>query len=296
MDVELARTFLAVVETGSFVEAASRVFVTQSTVSMRIRSLEEQLGKPLFERSKSGATLTPAGIQFQKHALALVRVWQQARLEVSLPPGYHAALAVGGQYSLWDGFLLRWLSWMRGSAPEVALRAQVGFSNVLMQRLIDGTLDLGVMYTPQSRPGFEVEMLFEDELVLVSSEPNPAPKPGGGYMYVDWGPEFQADHGLNFPDLSTPGLYMELGSLGLKYLLENEASGYFPKRVVQDYLDTGSLKVVSSAPTFSYPAYVVYPSGGDQELYERVLMGLRATACQEIGDSRVENLADAPSQ
>lgn len=74
MDIELARTFLAVVETGSFVGAADRVHVTQSTVSMRIRSLEEQLGKPLFERGKTGASLTPAGVQFQRHALALVRV------------------------------------------------------------------------------------------------------------------------------------------------------------------------------------------------------------------------------
>ncbi len=282
MDIELARTFLAVVETGSFVGAADRVHVTQSTVSMRIRSLEEQLGKPLFERGKTGASLTPAGVQFQRHALALVRVWQQARLEVALPSGYRSALAVGGQYSLWDGFLIRWLSWMRSSAPEVAIRTQVGFSNLLMQRLVDGTLDLAIMYTPQSRPGFEVEMLFEEELVLVSSEPEPSARIGDNYIYVDWGPEFQADHSLNFPDISTPGLYMELGSLGLKYLLENEASGYFPKRVVQPYLTAGPLKIVASAPAFSYPAYVVHPTSFDPELRETVLTGLRETTALEL--------------
>ncbi|HMB47704.1 MAG TPA: LysR family transcriptional regulator [Afifellaceae bacterium] len=64
MDVTLARTFLAVVETGSFVEAARRVFVTQSTVSMRIKQLEQELGRKLFERSKGGARLTPSGAQF----------------------------------------------------------------------------------------------------------------------------------------------------------------------------------------------------------------------------------------
>ena len=74
MDIDQARTFLAVVETGSFVDAAKRVFVTQSTVSMRIKALEERLGKSLFARSKAGATMTPAGVQFQKHALAMVRV------------------------------------------------------------------------------------------------------------------------------------------------------------------------------------------------------------------------------
>ena len=58
MDITNIRTFLAVVETGSFVSAAERVHVTQSTVSMRIRSLEEQLGVKVFERNKSGASLT----------------------------------------------------------------------------------------------------------------------------------------------------------------------------------------------------------------------------------------------
>lgn len=278
MDIELARTFLAVVETGSFVEAAKRVFVTQSTVSMRIRSLENQLGKVLFERSKAGATMTPTGAQFHKHALAMVRVWEQARLEVSLPEGFQAALNVGGQYSLWDEFLLDWLHRMRATAPDIAIRTVLGFSDALMQRLIDGTLDIGVMYRPQSRPGFQVEPLFEDELVLVSSEPDPPSRPGNGYMYVDWGPEFRADHSLNFPDLATPGVYMELGSLGLKYLLAHQGSGYFPRRLVEPYLKTAKLQILSSAPVFSYPAYAVYASAAAQGPLSPALESLREVA------------------
>jgi len=278
MDVDLARTFLAVVETGSFVAAAERVFVTQSTVSMRIKALEDRLGKLLFERSKAGASLTPAGAQFHKHALAMVRVWEQARLEVALPEGYHDALTIGSPYSLWDGFVLEWLARMRARAPEIALRTLVGFSNVLMQRLVEGTLDIGVMYTPQSRPGFQVEMLFEEELVLVSSEPRPPKRPGKNYIYVDWGPEFRSDHGLNFPDLSTPGLYMELGSLSLKYLLQNRATGYFPRRLVAPHLKDGTLKRVAAAPVFHYPAYVVYPTEGDPHLLELVLKTMRQLA------------------
>ncbi len=281
MDIELARTFLAIVEAGSFVEAAERVYVTQSTVSIRIRSLEDQLGKKLFERTKAGATLTPAGAQFQKHALALVRIWQQARLEVSLPEGYQAALTVGGQYSLWQGFLLDWLARMRSTVPDVAIRTQMGTSVELMQRLVDGVLDLGVMYTPQSRPGFEVELLFEDELVLVSSEPRRSSKHNRNYMYIDWGPEFRADHSLNFPDLSTPGLYMELGSLGLNYLLENRASGYFPKRLVVPYLENGTLTLVSRAPVFHYPAYAVYPAEEDGQIMENVLKNLKRIAAKQ---------------
>jgi len=283
MDVELARTFVAVVESGSFVEAANRVYVTQSTVSMRIKALEERLGRTLFERGKAGVKMTPAGLQFHKHALALVRVWEQARLEVALPVGYQAALTVGGQYSLWDGFLLNWVGRMRADAPDIALRTQAGFSNLLMQHLVEGTLDIGVMYTPASRPGFEVELLFEEELVFVSSEFHPSQRPDKNYIYVDWGPEFRADHSLNFPDLSTPGLYMELGSLSLKYLLDSKGSGYFPRRLVEPHLSAGTLKLVPDAPVFHYPAYVVYPAQGDSLLLKRALKAMRNLAADCSG-------------
>ncbi|MDA1100931.1 MAG: LysR family transcriptional regulator [Proteobacteria bacterium] len=285
MDIELARTFLAVIETGSFIEAAGRVHVTQSTVSMRIKSLEEQLGKTLFIRSKAGATLTQAGAQFQRHAQALVRVWQQARLDVSLPPGYEAVLTVGGQYSLWDGYLMRWLPWMRRNAPEVALRAQLTPSTALMEQLTDGALDLAVMYTPQQRPGFAVEHLFQEELVLVSSEPRSSKRSENRYVLVNWGREFQADHALNFPDQTSPGLYFDLGSLGVSYLLENNASGYFPRRVAMPYLASGALTIVENSPAFRYATYAVYPSDGDPDVFSLALKGLREIASNTPGIS-----------
>ena len=98
MDTELARTFLSVVAAGNFVKAGERLFVTQSTVSARIQSLEEQLGCRLFERNKGGTTLTAAGKQFQRHAVSLMRTLQQARQDVGTPTGYRASLTIGGRF------------------------------------------------------------------------------------------------------------------------------------------------------------------------------------------------------
>src|SRR5690606_21699046 len=97
MDTELARTFLSVVAAGNFVKAAERLFVTQSTVSARIQSLEQQLGCQLFVRNKAGTTLTPAGQQFQKHATSLMRTVERARQDVGISKGYRASLTVGGR-------------------------------------------------------------------------------------------------------------------------------------------------------------------------------------------------------
>src|SRR5262249_13505098 len=137
MDVTLARTFLMVAETGSFIDAGRKMNITQSTVSARIKGLEDMLGRPLFERSKSGAELTAAGEQFQKHALALVRIWQRAQIEVGTSDEHSAHLAVGAPSVFWDGFLLRWLSWLRSNIKDVAVSARSGLSEGLTQRLLE---------------------------------------------------------------------------------------------------------------------------------------------------------------
>ncbi len=278
MDISLARTFLEIVAAGNFVSAARRLNVTQSTVSMRVRSLEEQLGRPIFIRSKTGTGLTPAGQQFLRYATSLVKVWEEARQQVAVPPGYRTALVVAGQYSLWDRLLLKWLPAMAARAPDVALRAEVGMPARLMREMVEGIVDIAVMYTPQLRPGLQVETLFEDELVLVSVEPKATPQLDSSYVFVDWGPEFHAAHAFTYPDYSNPGIVLSLGALGLEYVLENRRSGYFPRRVVKPMIDKGRIHLVPDAPVFPFPAYVVYDTGLEANVLAIALEELRKVA------------------
>ncbi len=106
MDTELARTFLTVVTAGNFISAADRLHVSQSTVSTRIHTLENQLGCTLFVRNKAGTTLTSAGRQFQRHAATLVRTIEQARHDIGIPEGFSGTLVVGGRIGLWEEFLV----------------------------------------------------------------------------------------------------------------------------------------------------------------------------------------------
>lgn len=184
MDIKLARTFLKVIEAGNFVSAADELHITQAAVSRRIKAAEDYFGCKLFVRNKAGAALTPAGRRFQKHAAKLVRALEQARHEIGVAHPYRRSLTVGGRFGLWDGLLLRWLPLMRELAPDVVLRAQIGFEEGLMQQLIDGTIDIGVMYTPQRRPGLEIEPLLEEELVLVTSDTNHR-SPGRDHVYIE---------------------------------------------------------------------------------------------------------------
>lgn len=102
MDIGIARTFLEVVKTGSFVRAAENLNLTQTAVSARIRVLEDQLDRPVFIRNKAGARLTPAGEQFQRFATTLVQVWARAQRAVALPPGRETVVTIGAELSLWS--------------------------------------------------------------------------------------------------------------------------------------------------------------------------------------------------
>ena len=281
MDTELARTFLTVVAAGNFISAADRLHVTQSTVSARIHTLEDQLGCTLFVRNKAGTTLTPAGRQFQKHASTLVRTVEQARHDVGVPRGFRAALTVGGRLGLWEQLLLKWLPLMLKTAPDIAVRAEIGLEADLMQGLVEGRLDIGVMYTPQSRPGLKVELLLVERLVLVSTDRNAQPEPGPGYVYIDWGPEFYAKHSASFPDYVGMALTVNIGWLGLQHILENGGAGYFPMRLVRPHLETGRLKAPKGASEFALPAYVVYPTDSDPELVGPALDSIRRVSATE---------------
>ena len=87
---------------------------------------------------------------------------------------------------------------MRASHPEISIHAESALEPEIMQGLIEGRIDIGVMYTPQSRPGLKVEQLFEEHLILVSTDSGSEPEPQSGYVYVDWGPEFYAKHSTRF--------------------------------------------------------------------------------------------------
>lgn len=278
MDTELARTFLTVVSVGNFISAAERLNVSQSTVSTRIHTLEQQLGCSLFVRNKAGATLTPAGRIFQKHASTLVRTVELARQEVGIPKGFRGTLTIASRTGLWEQFLLQWLPLMQKAMPDVSIRAEIGFESDIMLGLVEGRLDIGVMYTPQSRPGLKVEHLFEEKLVLVSTNPNGAPEPEPGYVLVDWGPEFYIRHSASFPNFTGAALTANIGWLGLQHVLEHGGSGYFPIRIVQAHLQAKRLFVIKGAPEFSLPAYVVYALERDEDVLESAIAQIRSLA------------------
>ena len=275
MDIEQARTFLTIAAHGSFLEAAQRLHLTQSTVSARIARLEADLDARLFVRNRSGASLTQAGRRFLEHAKRLVLTAEQARHDIGLPSRYRATIRIGGRIALWEGLLPQWVGQMRQVAPDVAIRSEIGFEEDLMRHLIEGALDIGLMYTPSHSPGLIVEHLFDETLILVSSRADDE-QPGEDYIYVEWGPGFYAQHAQNYPDLERPPQIVNIGWLGVQLVLSNGGSCFLPARMAAPFIASGKLFRVKNSPEFSHPAYMVYPRESDLVVMQQGLQLLRA--------------------
>ncbi len=281
MDSDQAKTFLAIAASGSFQAASEHLHVTQSTVSARIQRLEEVLGVRLFVRNRSGASLTAAGRRFVEYAKRLVLTAEQARHHVSLPSRYCATLRIGGRIALWEGLLSVWLHWVREQAKDVAIHAEIGFEEDLMRRLIEGTLDIGLMYTPSHSPGLVVEHWFDEILVLVSSCPD-VTRPEDDhddYIYVEWGAAFDIQHTRSYPDLEPPPLTVNIGWLGVQLMLANGGTCYLPARMAKPLIESGRLYAVTDAPRYPLPVYMVYAKETDNPVIHQALNGLRMLSC-----------------
>ena len=277
MYIDHIKTFLEVTSTGSFQLAAEKLYVTQSTVSARIKALEDQLNRPLFIRKRSGVELTAGGQRFHPHALTVVQAWGRAKQEVALPEALTSITNLGIQLNHWDQLATPWLLWMEQHMPESATQIIAEYSDSLMRKVRDGVLDLAVMYQPQQRPGIVIEPLMSESLIMVSSTPRTISiGQVPGYIFVDWGDAFRTEHSMAFPDAPTHRLTIGLGAVALEHILKRGGSGYFIESMVNDLIAEGLLHRVEGSPVFQRPLYLVYQEEPiNPELLEAAVRGLK---------------------
>ncbi|WP_296712329.1 LysR family transcriptional regulator [Rhodoblastus sp.] len=278
MDIELARTFLTIIATGNFLAAAEKLSITPTAVSARIRLLEDQLGRQVFVRNKSGARLTAAGERFRRHAAALVQTWESARQEIRLPPGRTEGLAVGGELTLWDPMMLDWLVLMRREQSRIALRVEIDSAERLIERIREGALDIGVMHNPPRFDDLVAELLYDEKLVLAASGADRREPDDENYVYVDWGPNFSPYHDAALPQFSNPPVFINFGPLARGYLQAVGGSGYFRLGSIEPCLRDGSMRLIPGAPEFSHSIYLVYAAAREIGLIDLARASLRACA------------------
>ncbi|MBE9063659.1 LysR family transcriptional regulator [cf. Phormidesmis sp. LEGE 11477] len=179
MRLEQLQAFLAVADTGSFQAAAHQCSVTQSTISRQVRSIEEDLGVPLFHRTGQ-VKLTLAGNSLKPRAARICKEWTQAQQEIEdLINGKQTELCVSGIHSVCAHLLPPIVTQFCQRHPNVQLRVTALGSDRALKVLRDGLVDIAiVMHNPLLTNNQEmvVTPLYEEPVELLMAAEHPLSK------------------------------------------------------------------------------------------------------------------------
>jgi DNA-binding transcriptional LysR family regulator len=175
MELDQLRTLRQVAETLNFTRAAERLGLTQSAVSHQIKSLEAELGEPLFVRAKRGVLLSEAGRVALEHAIRILDEAEALRVRLlgagEAPSGRVRAAAATQAFvhlfaALFESFI------KTHPRIELTFRTTVSTDQTVAD-ILNGTAEVGFAALPVYSPSLQVRELFEDELVLVAGPRHP---------------------------------------------------------------------------------------------------------------------------
>jgi LysR family nitrogen assimilation transcriptional regulator len=176
MDLRQLRYFVGIVQAGSLSRAADRLHVAQSAISHHLASLESELEKQLVTRGPKGIMLTEAGNVLYRHAEVILRHVEQAKLDATSALNEPAGRVSIGLPVAWTPLIgYELFARMRKAHPQILLYLTDGNSSLLRERLINGRLDIAVLFTGQAERGLVVESLLQEELFYVTADPDPSP-------------------------------------------------------------------------------------------------------------------------
>ncbi len=169
MDSSELRVFEAVARAGGMGRAAAALNTVQSNVTARVRALEDELGATLFVRHSRGVSLTPAGRRLLPYAGRIATLLVEARRAVADDGAARGPLVLGSLETASALRLPRILAAFAGAYPDVDLTLVTGTTAELIERVLATELDGAFVAGPVRHPGLAEEVMFREELVLVTA-------------------------------------------------------------------------------------------------------------------------------
>jgi DNA-binding transcriptional LysR family regulator len=279
MNIDAINTFLLLSETGNFSRVAEKSNLTQSTISARIKVLEDTLNVKLFKRTSSGVILTDAGQKFYKYAASMRQLWQQGRQEMARSTSSKQTVGLGLHMTMWRRFMPDWLVWMGEHHPDLSLHVEADYSERLVEYISESVLDLAITHMPTGLPGLIVEPFMEDELVMVSCKQRDFKScDPDEYIFVDWSYGYREEHQEKLPEFGTSNFNIGYGEIALEYLRVSHCYSYMPRAYVSADLKNNRLHIVKDAPILNRPSYLVYSKqSSNSKKIQAAINGLRCS-------------------
>ena len=246
MDFDQIETFLEVAKLSSFSRAAERRFRTQPAISSQIRSLEEEVGARLLDRSGGRVALTAAGKVFQKYAEETIeqrRMMMVALAEMHRVPRGEIVVAANEGTCL--HILPEVFAEFKRQYPNVAVSVKRSEHQKILESLIENSSDFGVVSMPIKDKRYTVVPIHRDELVVITPVNHPlAARPEAALADVAQYPLLLPKLGRTRDALEAlfhehrlkPIVSMELDSSELtkRFVAANVGIGFIPKSNVAE--------------------------------------------------------------
>lgn len=259
MDLDAYRVFTTLVKTGSFAQTADALHMSQSSVSLRLQQLEQELGVALVVRGH-GIALTPPGEAFLPGATAMVEAERQARFEVSrFVASVQGSVAIHASQTSGSYILPEILSAFSNNFPQVEVHLRIANSDLVVKAVVDGTAAFGIVESPTTSAKLRQRTWIEDPLSLVCAATHPlaaqlrlTPPDLQGHLLAirEPGSGTRATLVESWPGpLANTFRLLELGSLAAirRTVLAGAAIAYVSRWVVADDLASGRLTELSVA-------------------------------------------------
>ncbi|MFZ7946840.1 MULTISPECIES: selenium metabolism-associated LysR family transcriptional regulator [Bacillaceae] len=176
MNLEHLKVFYTAATKKNFSETAKVLHLSQPSVSLHIKHLEEYLNTTLFDRSTKKMELTHAGNILFIFAEQIINLVSQVEKDISLlSDSIHGDLRLGASLTIGEYLLPYFLGDFIKQYPNVHLSLKVDNSNQIIEKLLDGKIDLGFIEAAIPRKELDSLPFLEDELVIISSARHPHP-------------------------------------------------------------------------------------------------------------------------
>ncbi|PKO57024.1 MAG: LysR family transcriptional regulator [Betaproteobacteria bacterium HGW-Betaproteobacteria-21] len=168
MDLRQLEYFVHVAEMGSFTRASIALDIAQPALSRQIRLLEVELRQNLLIRNGRGVTTTEAGKLLLEHSRGVLHQIERAKEELARIRGASSGrVAVGLPPSLSKVLTVPLARAFREQLPDATLSISEGLSVSMQESLINGRLDIALLYNASPSPEIDTTPLAEEELFLV---------------------------------------------------------------------------------------------------------------------------------
>ncbi len=174
MDIWRLEIFCKVVELKSFTKAAESLSLAQPTVSEHMRILEETLGERLLDRLGREVLPTPAGKVFYQYAVNIIRLRNEAIQSLDQFKGQLSGHLVLGASTIPGNYVLpRFIGEFKAHHPAIKITLGIGNTATIIEKVLEGELEAGVVGSISSDRRIVSEELFSDELVLAVPQGHP---------------------------------------------------------------------------------------------------------------------------